>query len=258
MDTILGSSGDQRVLFSVLNKLLHWNARHSLPIYDSPVALTNRFADHFTNQIYQIRTYLDQQLRTPTPDLDREESLVVSSILDKFPTVTTEEMESIIRKTNCKSFSLDPIPTTLLKMCLPTLLPAITHIVNCSLGSTIPELYKEAILIPILKKPYLNTEVLNNYRAISNLPYLSKVIEKAVANQLTDYTTIYNLDEFMQAYRPNHSKETALMQIHYDVLWSHDNNESILLVSLDLSVAFDTIDHNTLLYHLGTTTLTLF
>ena len=229
-----------------------------MPIYDSPVALTNRFADHFTNQIYQIRAYFDQQLRAPTPDLDREESLVVSSILDKFSTVTTEEMESIIRKTNCKSFSLDPIPNTLLKMCLPTLLPAITHIVNCSLGSTIPELYKDAILIPILKKPYLNTEVLNNYRAISNLPYLSKVIKKAVANQLTDYTTIYNLDEFMKAYRPNHSKETALMQIHYDVLWSHDNNESILLVSLDLSVAFDTIDHNTLLYHLGTTTLTLF
>ena len=171
----------------------------------------------------------------------------------------TEEIESTIRKTNCKSCSLDPISTTLLKMCLSTLLSAITHIVNCSLGSTIPELYKEAILIPILKKPNLNTEVLNNYRPISNLPCLSKLIEKAVANQLTDYTTIHNLDEIMQlAYRPNHSKETALMQIHYDVLWSLDNNESVLLVWLDLSMAFDIIDHDTLLYRLGTTTLNLF
>ena len=105
----------------------------------------------------------------------------------------------------------------------------------------------------------LNTEVLNNYRPISNLPYLSKLIEKAVANQLTDHTTIHNLDEIMQlAYCPNHSKETALMQIHYDVLWSLDNNESILLVWLDLSMAFDIIDHDTLLYRLGTTTLNLF
>ena len=66
------------------------------------------------------------------------------------------------------------------------------------------ELLKEAILIPILKEPNLNTEVLNNYRPISNLPCLSKLIEKSVANQLTDYTTIHSLDEIMQsAYRPN-------------------------------------------------------
>ena len=226
-------------------------------IYDSLVALTNKFADHFTNQIYQIRADLDQQLRAPTPDHDREGSPVFSSRLDKFSTVTTEEMESMTRKTNCNSCSLDPIAKDVL-----TDASSSHHshtVVNCSLGSTIPELYKEAILIPILKKPNLNTEVLNNYRPISNLPYLSKLIEKAVANQLTDYTTIHNLDEIMQlAYRPNHSKETTLMQIHYDVLWSLDNNESVLLVSLDLSVAIDIIDHGTLLYRLSMTTLTLF
>ena len=123
-----------------------------MPIYDFLAELTNRFADHFTNKIYQISADLDQQLRAPTFDLDLEESPVVSSQgLDKFSTVTTDEMESIIRKTNSKSCRLDPIPTTLLMLCLPTLLSAITHIVNCSLRSTMPELYKEAILTPILK-----------------------------------------------------------------------------------------------------------
>ena len=79
-------------------------------VNDSLAVLTNRFADHFTNKIYQIRADLDQQLRAPTPDLDLEESPVVSSRFDKFSFVTTEEMESIIRKTNTKSCSRDPIP----------------------------------------------------------------------------------------------------------------------------------------------------
>ena len=88
METILGSSGDQRVLFSVLNNRLHGNAGRSLPIYDSLAELTNRFANHFTNKIYQIRADLDQQLRAPTPDLHLEESPVVFGRLDKFSTVT--------------------------------------------------------------------------------------------------------------------------------------------------------------------------
>lgn len=85
----------------------------------------------------------------------------------------------------------------------------------------------------MLKKPDLNTEELKNYRPISNLSYISKLIEKVVAKQITEYLSTNNLDETMQsAYRSNYSTETAL-----------DRGEAVLFVSLDLSAAFDTIDH---------------
>lgn len=62
-----------------------------------------------------------------------------------------------------------------------------------------PDLFKEAIITPVLQKPNLNSEEMSNYRPISNLPYLSKVIEKVVAKQLTDYRGANQLDEIMQS-----------------------------------------------------------
>lgn len=103
----------------------------------------------------------------------------------------------------------------------------------------------------MLKKPDLNTKELKNYRPISNLSYISKLIEKVVAKQITEYLSTNNLDETMQsAYRSNYSKETALCRIHNDILWALDHGEAVLFVSLDLSAAFDTIDHQILLERL--------
>ena len=113
-----------------------------------------------------------------------------------------------------------------------------------------PSSYKEAILTPILKKPDLNTEDLKNSRPISHLSYVSKLIEKVVAKQITNYVSINNLHEPMQsAYRERHSTETALCKIYNDITLSLDHNECVLFISLDLSAAFDTINHQILLAH---------
>lgn len=115
-----------------------------------------------------------------------------------------------------------------------------------------PSSYKEAILTPILKKPDLNTEDQKNYRPISNLSYVSKLIEKIVAKQITNYVSTNNLDEPMQsAYRESHSTETALCKIYNDITLSLDRNECVLFISLDLSAAFVTIDHQILLARLA-------
>ena len=106
-------------------------------------------------------------------------------------------------------------------------------------------------MTPILKKPDLDTEDLKNYRPISNLSYMSKLIEKVVARQMTNYISSNNLDDAMQsAYRANHSTETALCKIYNDITLSLDRNECVLLIALDLSAAFDTIDHPLLLARL--------
>ena len=90
--------------------------------------------------------------------------------------------------------------------------------------------------------------VLSNYRPISNLPFLSKLLERVAASQLLDYMHSNSLFEPLHsAYRKFHSTETALLKIQNDVLCSMDHGGVTLLVLLDLSAAFDTVDHHLLL-----------
>ena len=111
-----------------------------------------------------------------------------------------------------------------------------------------PECLKLALVRPLLKKPGLDPEGYNNYRPVSNLTYLSKLIERAVAGQLTNHLNINGLYEGKQsAYRKFHSTETALVRVNNDLLKAVSESGGAILVLLDLSAAFDTIDHSLLL-----------
>ena len=111
---------------------------------------------------------------------------------------------------------------------------------------------KEAIVTPLLKKASLDPDILKNYRPVSALSFISKVIEKIVASRLCHHMQSHNLYEMKQsAYRKGHSTETALLRIQNDLLNEADKNRASCLVLLDLSAAFDTIDHNILLTRLA-------
>ena len=115
-----------------------------------------------------------------------------------------------------------------------------------------PEILKEAILEPLLKKPSLDWNDFKNYRPISNLHFISKTIEKCVAKQLIQYLDINDLGEtYQSAYKRNHSTETALIRVHNDIAMAIDQHNSVILVLLDLSAAFDTVDHGILLSRLS-------
>ena len=153
-----------------------------------------------------------------------------------------------------KSCNLDPLAASLTKNCLDALLPTITNIVNLSLSiGTMPETLKMAGLVPALKKHDADYEQFLNFCPISNLVMVSKVIEKAVSAQLTDHVRTHHLEEWFQsAYKIHHSTETALGEVHNDILRAIDDNRSVLFLLLDLSAAFDTVDHSSLLLHLRT------
>ena len=92
---------------------------------------------------------------------------------------------------------------------------------------------------------------MNNYRPVSNLPYVSKLIDKVVANQIMTYMYSNDLHEPLQsAYKPGHSTETAMLKIEKDIDVVIDQGDGVLLVLLDLSAAFDTIDHTIMLSRL--------
>jgi hypothetical protein len=158
-------------------------------------------------------------------------------------------IESLIRDLPNKSSPLDAIPLWLFKHCLPELLPVVHFIVNESLRTgQFPSALKTVSVRPGLKKPTLDVDGLKNYRPISNLTYLSKILEKTVHHQLNNYVDSNNLyAHYQSGYRKFHSCETAVTRIHNDLLMMIDKKTNVLLLLLDLSAAFDTINHTLLL-----------
>ena len=150
----------------------------------------------------------------------------------------------LINHSQSKSCELDPIPTAILKEFLPSIGPLFTSVVNESLQTGVfQQALKEALVKPLLKKA--NLELIDkNYRPVSNLEFMGKTIEHAVTSQLTQHISENSLPEPMQsAYRSGHSMETALLKVKTDLLQAIDHQEVVSLILLDLSSAFDIVDH---------------
>ena len=111
---------------------------------------------------------------------------------------------------------------------------------------------KMASVKPLLKKQSLRSDEFKNFRPISNLGFLSKVVEKYVAKQLIDYLDANGLNvSYQSAYRKLDSTETALIRVHNDIAIVSDQKRSVILLILDLSAAFDSVDHCILLSRLS-------
>ena len=153
-----------------------------------------------------------------------------------------------------KSCELDPIPSKLLLECLDSILPSLTDQFNSSLTSGIfQQCFKSALVTPILKKRCLDHNDLDNYRPVSNLCFIAKILEKLVLSQVSSYLNSHNLYNTCQsAYRPGHSSETALLKVVDDLFLSLNKGNISVLALLDFSSAFDTIDYTILVHRLHT------
>ena len=107
-------------------------------------------------------------------------------------------------------------------------------------SGSVPKDFKSARIRPLLKKSGLDQDLLKNYRPVSNLPFIPKVLEKVVDKRLERHLSENKLHEgFQSAYRRFHSTESALLKVQNDILQSLDNNCVIVLVLLDLSAALN-------------------
>ena len=206
------------------------------------------FSDYFADKILKIQAGFSASTAT----LDEPLSFQPRASYSEFHEMSSDEVSRVVQSMNTKHCSLDPIPTWILKKCIPSIAPVLTRLANLSLhGGGIPDHFKTAKVTPILKKPSLDSIQLKNYRAISNLTFTSKFLEKAVCNQLNGFLSQHSLtQDFQSAYRAGASTETALLRVQNDILLAIDSKQVVLLVMLDLSSAFDTVDHSLLIHRL--------
>ena len=238
-----------RKLWSTLNSLLSRNKPSCLPSFSCASTLLASFLKFFDDKI----SLLCSKLSPPTiPPTDRAPITPPPLLLSLAPS-TEEEVRRVIMSSSDSSCDLDVIPTSLLKSCLEVLIKPITIIVNLSLSEgSFPTTFKHALVKPLLKKHNLPQDELSSYRPISNLNFVSKVLERIIHARISSHLESFpSITPFQSAYRQFHSTETALLRIQNDLLPAINKQKVSALVFLDLSAAFDTIDHKILLSRLS-------
>jgi hypothetical protein len=231
----------------------------SLPKHTSSSDLAVTFNEFFSSKISKLREGLDILADGLPPDSPPPPECLFSTLhseadlMNGFLPVTTSMVCDIIRVSPAKSCPLDPIPTSILKKVLSALAPSIAKIANLSISSgQFPDTMKRGLITPLLKDDSLDRDVLANYRPVSGLSFLSKTLERLVLSQLNDHIAAFDLISPCQsAYRAHHSTETALLSVVDDHLRAIDGGCGNALLLLDLSAAFDTIDHATLVDRLS-------
>ena len=159
-----------------------------MPNGSSLEQLASEFEILFQAKIKRIQENLGSDADHVPPD---ECTCAVGAKLDIFLPATEGEVKLLVAKSSSNWCSLDPVPTWMLKAHLDCLLPSITNLVNESMSTGIvPTKMKAALVMPLLKKPSLDNNVMDNFRPVSNLSFISKLTERVVLKRLTDHISI--------------------------------------------------------------------
>ncbi|XP_051559722.1 uncharacterized protein LOC127444402 [Myxocyprinus asiaticus] len=173
------STTNTRSLFRTFNTLL------CPPPPPPDTSLTaDVFTTFFTNKVTTISNTFS------APHHVKHLSPVCNSSVSMFSPLTDTEVSKLLLSNHPTTCSLDPIPSHLLQAISPSILPALTHIINTSLlTGTFPTTFKQARATPLLKKPALNPTQIEHYRPVSLIPFMAKTLEMAVFNQISAYVS---------------------------------------------------------------------
>ena len=253
-DLLNETSNNLDSFWSVIKKLYPNNpSKSSPPMFkigsintSDPLTISNGFCSYFSTIVTSLKKKV-----FPLRDclwIFQVKQSARTNCRFKFETVKFQQvfnqLKSLKKK---KSTGLDNIPAYVLKDCASVITEPLTHIINSSLITGVfPTDWKLSKLIPIPKsKPY---NIIKNYRPISIIPAISKVIEKLVHHQLSSYLENNNLlHESQFGFRKGRSTELAATLFTDNVKRKVDEGKLVGAVFLDLTKAFDTLNHGTLL-----------
>lgn len=232
-------------MFSIIQYVTNPSV-NTLPVASD--ALCESFLRYFSDKITNLRLGVCPTLTlTISPIMSSS-----SAFLDAFEPISLHELKEVIDNLKPSFYSSDIIHPKFLKLIIGLIGPGLLSLINkCLQTGSVPADFKVATVTPLLKKPSLDHTVLKNFRPISVLPFISKVLEKIVLNQLQHFLTSNSIYEvFQSGFKSAHSTESALLRVLNDIYLSTDSGDSVFLILLDLSAAFDTIDHSILLSRL--------
>ena len=172
--------------------------------------------------------------------------------LEQCAPVTVREVDRLIGSASCNTCQLDPVPTWLVKEMRPLISPFLSLSFNKSLISGLfPTDFKNAVVCSRLKKEWLDDTQLKKYRPVSDLSFLSKLLQRVVQVRLQAFLDDGDmLPATQSAYRQFHSTESAVLKVYNDLLLAADSGLVSALCLLDLTAAFSTVDHHLLLLRL--------
>ena len=241
-EKIQSKKGDMRALFGVANNLFD-NKKSSgiLPQHSDSKLMANQFNNFYNDKVQQIRSNI------PKTQFDRQKYCFpfTGIPMTSFRPTTVSELSEIIKTSGIKTSFNDILPAHILKQVIEALLPYFCDLVNKSLATGSAEGMKESIVNPRLKKAGIDPESLKNYRPVSDLLFISKLSERVVDRRLYEHMSINDLHcKEEHGYKKCHSPETLLLPLLNNILLSLDSCLAVILILIDLSAAFDTVDND--------------
>ena len=230
-------------LHQIVSTLSNRHPPKIFPTIKPSADLPSIFIKHFTNKVEKLRANVASEHVTST-----HVTGTIAATFYSFEKVSQLTVKECILNFAPKSCELDPIPSKLSIECLDSVLPYLTDLFNSSLASGIfPQCFKSPLVTPILKKRCLDHNDFNNYRPVSNLCFIAKILEKHVLSQVFSYLNSHYLYNTCQsAYHLDHSNEVTNSKLFNDLFLSINKVNILVLALRDVSSAFDTISS---LYH---------
>ena len=203
------------------------------------------FNQHFASVGPRIAADLQSNPNNVAPP-PRPPRVTATSLILR-PATLPELSRALHDLSSSKAVGVDGVPVQAIRKCFPVIGPHLLHIINTSIVTCVfPSSWKVASVVPLHKSGPKDTAT--NFRPISLLSVLSKLCEKIVCEQLSSYLISHDLLSASQyAYRPCHSTEDALIDLIELASRQIDAGHIVAVTSIDLSKAFDSVDHDVLL-----------